>query len=256
VYDEVYKTPNYGYPKGSHGRNGQKIIAIGLHISGGSWSSNYNWITNPKANASYNAIVKDGGKIVSLVPEENAAYSHGKIVNSTWPLLKPGVNPNLYTLSLARTGSDQRKWSTAQLNSTIKLLKHWCSKYEIKPVRPYIFGHFEIDSVDRWYCPGKNFFETVISELSTVDLQADERSPLFYSVVAGSFRYKSNAENRVLLLAKIGIKAFVSKEKIKNGQDWYRVITGSYTSADHARLYAAKLQKIGLDSFVAIYREG
>ncbi len=256
MYDEMYKTPNYGYPKGSHGRNGQKIIAIGLHISGGSWSSNYNWIMNPKANASYNAIVKDDGKIVSLVPEENAAYSHGKVINSTWSLLKPGVNPNLYTLSVARTGSDQRTWTPEQLDSTIRLLKHWCSKYQIKPVRPYIFGHFEIDSVGRWYCPGKNFFETVISELGNVTLQADGRAPQIFSVIAGSFRYKSNAENRVILLSKLGIKAYASKEQDKSGQDLYRVITGSYLSADHARLNAARLQKMGLDSFVAAYQEG
>jgi hypothetical protein len=256
VYDEIYKTPNYGYPKGSHGRNGQKIIAIGLHISGGSWSSNYNWIMNPKANASYNALVKDDGKIVSLVPEENAAYSHGKVVNSTWSLLKPGVNPNLYTLSVARTGSDQRTWTTAQLDSTIKLLKHWCSKYGIKPVRPYIFGHFEIDTVDRWYCPGKNFFETVISEIGIINLQADGRAKQIFSVVAGSYRFKSNAEHRVTLLAQLGIKAIISKVQVKTGQDFYRVITGSYLDADLARLSAARLQKIGLDSFVATYQEG
>lgn len=256
MYDEVYKTPNYGYPKGAHGRNGQKIIAIGLHISGGSWSSNYNWIMNPKANASYNAIIKDDGKVVSLVPEENAAYSHGRILKSTWPLLKKGVNPNLYTLSLARTGSNQRIWTTAQLDSTIRLLKHWCSKYEIKPTRPFIFGHFEIDSVDRWYCPGINFFETVIAELAYIGPVLKNKPKTWFKVVAGSFMFKGNAEIRVKHLINLHINAFISTERDKTGRTWHRVIAGSYLNVDDARYNAAKLNKVGLDSFVAMYQEG
>lgn len=256
MYDETYKTPNYGYPKGSHGRNGQKIIAIGLHISGGSWRSNYNWIMNPKANASYNAIVKDDGRIVSLVPEENAAYAHGKITKSTWPLLKPGINPNLYTLSLARTGTDQRSWTTAQLDSTISVLKKWCEKYGIRPVRPYIFGHFEIDSVGRWYCPGQNFFETVIAELAYIGPLVKEKPKAWFNVVAGSFKQKGNAEIRVKHLLTLYINAYISAEKDLIGQTWYRVIAGSYMNVDVARDNAAKLNRLGLDSFVALYEEG
>ena len=88
IYDEAYSSPNFGYPRGAPGRGGQKITGIGLHISGATWQSNYNWIMNPAANASYNAIVKDDGTVVSLVPEQNAAYSHGRINKATWPLLK------------------------------------------------------------------------------------------------------------------------------------------------------------------------
>ncbi len=256
VYDEVYKCANYGYPKGSHGRNGQQITAIGLHISGGSWSSNYSWIMNPKSNASYNAIIKDDGRIVSLVPEENAAYAHGRILKSTWPLLKSGINPNLYTLSLARTGTNQRTWTTAQLDSTIRLLKHWCGKYKIKPVRPYIFGHFEVDSVGRWYCPGQNFFETVIAELAAGGPLTVEEPRHLFKVVAGSFRFKSNADIRLKILISLGINACISTEHDKNGQAWHKVVAGSYFNVDEARAYAARLNTLGLDSFVARYQEG
>jgi hypothetical protein len=103
TYDVIYKSPNFGYPKGREGRGGHEIIAIGLHITGAAWESNYRWIMNSAANAGYNAVVRDDGSVVSLVPEENAAYSHGRINRPTWPLLKKGVNPNLYTLSVART---------------------------------------------------------------------------------------------------------------------------------------------------------
>ena len=65
IYNEVYKSPNYGYPKGSVGRKGHKIIGVGVHITGAEWQSNYNWIMNPAANASYNAMIKRDGTIVS-----------------------------------------------------------------------------------------------------------------------------------------------------------------------------------------------
>ncbi len=165
IYDEVYQSPNFGYPKGSGGRQGQDIIGAGVHITGAHWQSNYNWIMNPVANASYNSIIKDDGTIVSLVPEQNAAYSHGRINKPSWPLLKSGVNPNLYTLSVARTGSNQNNWTSAQMDATVKILKYWSDKYDFPLERPYIFGHFEIDSVGRWYCPGRPFFDALVKEL-------------------------------------------------------------------------------------------
>ncbi len=166
IYDEVYISPNFGYPKGSSGRRGHKIIGACVHISGAEWQSNYNWIMNAVANASYNAIIKRDGAIVSLVPEQNAAYSHGRMNSPSWPLLKPGINPNLYTLSVARVGSDQNRWTPEQMVSTVKLLTYWSKKYDFPLERPYVFGHFEIDTTGRWYCPGKPFFDALIGELA------------------------------------------------------------------------------------------
>lgn len=215
IYDEVYSSPNYGYPRGNPERNGQNIIGIGLHISGGSWQSTYRWIMNPAANASYNAIIKDDGSVVSLVPEQAAAYSHGRIDRPSWPLLKTGVNPNLYTLSLARTGTNQNNWTAEQLASTLKVLKYWGDKYNIPLERPYIFGHFEIDSVGRMFCPGHKFFERVIKGLEMGEhLEPEEAacSPaeiVWHRVVAGSYRVRANAERQVDRLRAAGIDAFI-----------------------------------------------
>ena len=139
IYDAVYQSPNFGYPKGSAGRRNEKIIGVGVHISGAEWQSNYSWIMNASANASYNAIIKRDGSIISLVPEQNAAYSHGKIDKSTWPLLKSGVNTNLYTLSVARVGSNQNIWDKPQMDSTVKLILYWAKKYNFKPEWPHVF---------------------------------------------------------------------------------------------------------------------
>jgi N-acetyl-anhydromuramyl-L-alanine amidase AmpD len=232
IYDQVYSSPNFGYPKGAIGRCSHKVIAICLHITGASWQSNYSWIMNPKANASYNAIVKDDGTVVTLVPEGSAAYSHGKINKATWPLLKAGVNPNLYTLSLARTGSDQNRWTEAQLASTLKVLRHWGKAYNIPLKRPYIFGHFEIDSVGRWYCPGRPFFDQVIAELAKEQQAAGAPEPA--SVTPSTSPAEPTSQQEVT---------------------WYRVVAGSYRSYASAEREAAKLRAQGLDAFVAPYSE-
>jgi N-acetyl-anhydromuramyl-L-alanine amidase AmpD len=236
IYDQVYSSPNFGYPKGAIGRKGHQVIAICLHITGAAWQSNYSWIMNPKANASYNAIVKDDGTVVSLVPEGSAAYSHGKINKATWPLLKAGVNPNLYTLSLARTGSNQNRWTAAQLASTLKVLRHWGKAYNIPLRRPYIFGHFEIDSVDRWYCPGRPFFDRVIAELAQEQQAAgvEASEPVQNSITPST--------------APVEVP-------VQQAAVWYRVVAGSYRNRVTAEQEAAKLKAQGLNAFVAPYSE-
>ena len=178
---------------------------------------------NPSANASYNAVVKDDGTVVQLVPEQNAAYSHGRINRATWPLLKQGINPNLYTLSLARTGSNQNTWTAAQLETTLKVLQYWGAKYSIPLKRPYIFGHFEIDSLDRWYCPGRSFFDRVIAELAeesergSSEEETAELEPepvIWHRVVAGSFRNPDNAQRQLQRLRAKRIDAFIVRYRV------------------------------------------
>ncbi len=256
VYDEIYSSPNFGYPKGSFGRNGHRIEGICLHITGAHWRSNYSWIMNPVSNASYNAVIKDDGTVVSLVPEQNAAYSHGRVNKATWPPLKTGVNPNLYTLSLARTGSNQNTWTPEQLASTLYVLKYWGRIYDLPLKRPYIFGHFEIDSIERWFCPGERFFERVISELSKREPDEDPvATTIWHRVVAGSFRNPDYARRRVEYLKNSGIAAFTGLFHDQHDGDpergpWHRVIAGSFRDPENARARAGDLFKKGLDAFI------
>ena len=173
VYDDSYKSPNYGYPRGSAGRNGRKIIGVGVHITGAEWESNRNWIMNPAACASYNAIIKRNGDIVQFVAEENAAWSHGKIQKPNWPLLKTGVNPNLYTLSVSRVGSNQNLWDKPQMDSMVALILYYARKYEFAPAWPAVFGHRHIDSVGRWFCPGDPFLKELYKQLEAATLPAE-----------------------------------------------------------------------------------
>lgn len=176
-YHETYASPNRW-----SSRRGYKILAAGVHITGGEMPGLHSWIMNPNAQASYNCVVKRDGKRISYVPEEYPAFGHGKINRGTWPLLLQysGVNPNWYTLSVSRVGVNQNLWTPEQMESTIEILRYWSKKYGFPLRRPYIFGHFEIDSVDRWYCPGAPFFNELIERLGNLEKggndEMDERA--------------------------------------------------------------------------------
>jgi len=242
IYSAKYISPNFGYPKGASGRRGHghdgSIIGIGVHVSGANFQSNYNWIMNPSANASYNALIRLDGRIISLVPEMNPAYSHGRINNPSWPLLKSGVNPNIYTLSVARTGANQNTWTTEQMESMVKLLKYWSDKYDIPLEEPYVFGHHHIDSVGRWYCPGGPFWDALLIELDKVRNDPPippEISPVYRVIVASNETYEESKE----ALDKIQ-KLFPSRtpEIVLNevGENlWYRVVFEETETEQRAR---------------------
>lgn len=160
------ESPNFGYPKGSQGRNGHKVIAIVNHVSGGSYESNKSWIMNPASNASYHYLVRKNGQIVQFVSDSNAAYANGRVNNPSWSRIKKNVNPNLYTLSIAREGHNHEEPTMQQWESIIELHKEKIRQFDLKVDRDHIIGHSDIDSVDRWYCPGRGFdFDRLIDEL-------------------------------------------------------------------------------------------
>ena len=151
-------TPNFGYPRGTRGRNGHVPHIIVLHVSGGTWTSNRNWLMNPAAPASYNRYVRRDGQEVIFVPDENAAWAHGRINRPTTRALKAAnINPNLYSLSLCREGHNHHEPTPEQYATMLRIIREWTMKYDISADRTTIIGHNEIDSVNRAFCPGSGW---------------------------------------------------------------------------------------------------
>lgn len=67
-----------------------------------------------------------------------------------------------------------------------------------------------------------------------------------YRIIAGSFQEKNNAENRVDLLQKEDIDAFIDSVTV-SGQQWYRVQAGSYESQENAENQLRKVKDAGVD---------
>jgi len=206
MFDETRLSPNYGYPRGTAGRGGQRIEGVGVHISGGELAGNLSWISNPRANASYNVLVARDGKAILLVPTANAAWAHGAVRNSKWPMLRNGVNPNLHTLSIARVGSDQRKWDPPQMDTIVKIIKAWSKEFNFPAKWPNVFGHKHIDSVNRYFCPGDLFLSELYVQLATFDAEPEILpSNRMFRVIAGSYADRHNAEMVMANLRRMGV---------------------------------------------------
>jgi len=116
----------------------------------------------------------------------------------------------------------------------LKVLKHWGAAYSISLKRPYIFGHFEIDAVGRWYCPGRPFFDQVLAELAQGQHGAGIGAPELISEKPSAAAVKPTG---------------------RQAAPWYRVVAGSYRSRATADREAARLRAQGIDAFIVPYRE-
>lgn len=216
MYDETVLSPNFGYPKrGTKGRGNQKIIGVGVHISGGEYPGNIAWLTRPNGGSSYNVLVKRDGKAVLLVDPANAAWAHGKISKPKWSLLKTGVNPNLYTLSISRVGSNQNLWDPPQMDTIVRIIKSWSAQYGFPAEFPHVFGHKHIDSVDRWYCPGDPFLKELYVRLQIDDKPepVEPEKDVMWRVIAGSYKDKHTAEMVRANLMRMGVTGVFLQKK-------------------------------------------
>ena len=76
-----------------------------------------------------------------------------------------------------------------------------------------------------------------------------------YKVIAGSFKAKANAEDRVTLLRSKGIESFVVTTSI-SGAIWYRVQAGAFSSRENANTRLAEVKKAGINDAFLITENG
>lgn len=71
-----------------------------------------------------------------------------------------------------------------------------------------------------------------------------------YKVIAGSFKSKENAEERVSYLRSKGIESFEYSINV-SGETWYRVQTGAFSSRENAERRLEEVKKTGIeDAFI------
>lgn len=91
----VALSPNFGFPGGSHGRNGQIIRGIVEHRTAGPGA--VSWFQNPASQVSANYVILLDGTIVCCVEEEDAAW-HAGVVQPQSEFYGE-TNPNLWCVT-------------------------------------------------------------------------------------------------------------------------------------------------------------
>jgi N-acetylmuramoyl-L-alanine amidase len=69
-------------------------------------------------------------------------------------------------------------------------------------------------------------------------------------VIAGSFRQRENAENRVAELDAKGFESFIATAEL-SGETWYRVQAGAFSSHENAETRLREIESKGIDAFIS-----
>ena len=164
-------SPNFGYKnangatggRGVKGRHGYKVGAIAFHVLGSeSTQATQTYLMRPGTPASYNDLILKSGEWIILVDHGDPAWSNGAVNKPTWNGLKKMasgayINPNLYTHSICREGHNHHKPTEKQWQALIYVAKLRAQQHNLPLTRTSFIGHNDIDSVNRWYCPGSGF---------------------------------------------------------------------------------------------------
>lgn len=144
-------------------RGDYKPEIIVIHISAGSLTSMTNWFSTPNSQASAHYGIGKDGTILQYVEEEKKAWTCGVTRNPSFKLYKPGINCNLYTINIENEGIDLKFAPEVQMFTLIELIKDIAKRWKIKLDRDHIIGHWEIDRVNRNFCPSPD--HTVMDKL-------------------------------------------------------------------------------------------
>lgn len=230
-----------GSPNKEKGRRGYRPEAVVIHIMDGVLSGNDSWFRSPESKVSAHYGIGDHGDVHQYVAETDTAWHAGRTYRSSWTLLKPGINPNLYTIGIEHEGQADTPWSDEMLRASIQLVAELCNRWSIETDRDHVVGHREIYA--RKSCPGNwldlsgyasqlreavlrqdfyNFFEQLGIVTARVDLNLRREAPTTEAPVA----------RIVPKGTSVRFLGWTSNGLTVNGNaHWYRTEDGNYVWA-------------------------
>ncbi|MEM7244665.1 MAG: peptidoglycan recognition family protein [Acidobacteriota bacterium] len=142
-----------GSPNFVAGRRGYRPEAVVIHVMAGTLVGTDAWFKNPESKVSAHYGIGREGQVHQYVKESDTAWHAGRRTSdASWSLLKPRVNPNLYTIGIEHEGQVDDPWPDAMYESSAKLIQQACLRWDIPIDRKHVIGHREIFS--RKSCPG------------------------------------------------------------------------------------------------------
>lgn len=164
----IIQSPSKNYFKG---RSGHKPELIVVHCTDGAYPGDLNWLKGGgTSQVSSHYLVTPGGEVIQLVKDEDVAWHAGVVVSPSARLLKPGVNPNLYTIGIETSLRPNARMTEAQECALKELVKLVAERHGIPLDRDHIIGHKEIRASKS--CPG-----TISVDKLVMDLQSPVVTP-------------------------------------------------------------------------------
>ena len=161
------KSPNFWA-----GRKGYRPEGVVIHIMDGTLVGTDSWFANPTSQVSAHYGVGRTGEVHQYVKEEDTAWHAGRVDAPVWKLIKPNINPNLYTIGIEHEGKPEDVWTDVMKRSSAELVREICQRWQIPIDRNHIVGHFEIFS-KKPNCPARD--KKIIDEI--VALAGGQQTP-------------------------------------------------------------------------------
>ena len=199
-------SPNFDIKK----RKFEQIKFIIFHYTGMKNDKEaINRLTDVKSKVSSHFLIRDNGKIITLVPELYVSWHAGI---SSWQNYK-SLNKHSIGIEISNPGHDNKykKFSKKQIQSILKLSKYLIKKYKIK--NKFILGHSDIAPL-RKIDPGEKFPWKHLSK-NNVGLWHDLNEKKLFETRELKV-YKYHKINFLKNLYKIGYSRVLNKDKNKN----------------------------------------
>src|SRR5690242_841723 len=96
--------------------------AIVIHVMDGTERGTDAWFGDASSHVSAHYGVSKAGEVHQYVSEQDVAYHAGVVNSPSWPLLKAGVSPNLYTIGIEHEGTADSEWTDEQYAASAQLI--------------------------------------------------------------------------------------------------------------------------------------
>ena len=131
---------------------GLRPEAIVIHLIDGSFTAGESVFRDPNAHKSAHYAVSQEGVIHQYVDENDTAFHAGIVINPTWSLLKPRINPNFYTIGIEHEGRPDDVWPAAQMSASAGLIAEIAVRWDIPLDEDHVIRHHQIRASKT--CPG------------------------------------------------------------------------------------------------------
>jgi len=131
---------------------GLRPEAVVVHIMDGSFAAGEGAFRDPTTHKSAHYGISRDGEVHQYVDENDTAFHAGIVINPTWSLLKPRVNPNFYTIGIEHEGRPDDVWPEALLSASATLIGQIAVRWDIPLDQSHVIRHHQIRASKT--CPG------------------------------------------------------------------------------------------------------
>jgi N-acetylmuramoyl-L-alanine amidase len=223
------------------GRHGYRPEAIVIHVMDGSFAAGESVFSDPNTQKSAHYGIAADGTTHQYVLENDTAFHAGIVVNPTWPLLKPGVNPNLYTIGIEHEGRADDIWPDAQLDASAALVQAIAARWAIPLDTDHFVRHHEIRQSKT--CPGNWLVDlsTILSRIPSTPAATPTASSTIRTIKNVNLR--QGRPNTSVPIARVipantdfAVVGYTEGERVQDNDWWYADPQGNFLWAGATNL--------------------